>query len=123
MNIRHVQQSIRYAWRGVRHVYRHEQNFRIQVSIGVLVIALMFVFGLNRLEKVVILLLVISVLSLELLNSALEKFIDVMKPRLHSQVEVVKDIMAAVVLCTSAGALLIGVLLFWPHVVEFIERL
>lgn len=70
---------------------------------------------------IVILLLVLSVLILELLNSALEKFLDILKPRLQLHVARVKDIMAAMVLLASIGALVIGGMIFLPYIIEIIR--
>ena len=123
MNITRLRDSIRYAWKGMRYVYRHEQNFRFQTAIAVVVLAATFFFDLTTLETLIVLLLVTAVLSLELLNSAFETYIDVLRPRLHSQAEVVKDIMAAVVLCVSLGAVVVGLVIFIPHIVEFAGRL
>lgn len=117
MEIRRLQKSFSDAWHGVKYVYQHEQNFKIQLFLGAIVIALMLLLQLRKSEMVVILLLVLLVLILELLNSALEKFLDILKPRMHLQVALVKDIMAAMVLSASMGAILIGGLIFFPYIV------
>lgn len=113
-----VFKSFRDAGRGVAYVFRHEQNFRIQLCFALVVIAAMFVFGLRTSEMVVVLLLIVLVLLLEFLNSAFEKFIDIVKPRLAYQVEVIKDILAAMVLFASLGASVIGLIIFWPHILR-----
>jgi len=90
----------------------------MQFFISVLVLALMFFLNLSKGEIIVILFLVLLVLILELLNSAIEKFLDVIKPRMDLQVALVKDIMAAMVLLASTAALLIGLVVFLPHVID-----
>lgn len=117
MNLKRLQQSFKDAWHGIKYAYKHEQNFRIQLFIGILIIILMLALGLRKSEMVVILLLVFLVLILELLNSVLEKFLDILKPRMHLQVALVKDIMAAMVLFASLGAILIGGLIFFPYII------
>jgi len=115
MSIKRLLKSFQDAVRGIVYVFKHEQNFRIQITIGILVIVLALLFKVRRSELLLLLLLVISVLVLELLNSAVEKFADVLKPRLSFQIEVIKDIMAAVVLVASFGATFIGLIIFWPY--------
>ena len=115
MSLKRLLKSFKDAGRGVSYVFKHEQNFRIQVLMGILVIVAAFLFEVSRSELLLLLLLVISVLVLELINSAVEKFADVLKPRLSFQIEVVKDIMAAVVLLASFGAVIIGIIIFWPY--------
>jgi len=115
MSLKRLLKSFKDASRGIIYVFKHEQNFRIQIVMGILVIIVAFLFEVGRSELLLLLLLVISVLVLELINSAVEKFADVLKPRLSFQIEVIKDIMAAVVLLASFGAVIIGVIIFWPY--------
>jgi diacylglycerol kinase len=114
-----VLQSISYAWSGVLYVIRHELNFRIQLFASMVVFVSAWLFNIRRSEIIVLSLLVLLVLILELLNSAVEKIIDVVKPRRDLHAEQVKDIMAAAVLVASLGAGSIGVVIFWPYVVEY----
>lgn len=116
MNFRRLQQSFSDAWRGISYVYKHEQNFKIQLFFGILIVVLMLVLQLRKSEVIVILLLILLVLILELLNSALEKFLDILKPRMHLQAALVKDIMAAMVLSASVGSILIGSMIFFPYI-------
>lgn len=118
MNIKKLFKSILNAIKGVRYVFLHEQNFRIQIFFTIIVLCLAWFFGLRKSEWIVILLLILLVLILELLNSAVEKLSDIVTPRLSNQIKVVKDIMAAVVLISSIGAFLIGLIIFWPYVIE-----
>jgi diacylglycerol kinase len=118
MNFSRFIDSVRYAWRGLRYVYAHEQNFRIQLLIAVLVCVLMWFLGMHRGEIVVVCLIILLILLLELLNSAFERFIDILKPRLHFQVEIVKDIMAAAVLIAGFGAVVIGGIIFYPYIID-----
>ena len=113
--IKNFFKSLHYAARGLRYVFKHEQNFRIQVIISCLVVIFMFWFPLSTREIVMIIILITMVLTMEILNTALERFADLLKPRLHEYVSVIKDIMAAAVLLTSLSAGIIGGIIFIPH--------
>ena len=76
----------------------------------------MYVYDLSRLESVALILVIISVLILEALNTIFEHLSDILKPRLHDYIKIIKDIMAAVVLMASIGAIIIGLMIFWPHI-------
>ena len=121
MSPKRLLKSFQDAGRGIAYVFKNEQNFRIQMVVGILVILTAILFEVSRSELLLLLLLVISVLVLELLNSAVEKFADVLKPRLSFQIEVIKDIMAAVVLVASLGATFIGFIIFWPHLFALVS--
>lgn len=96
-----------------------EPNFRIQLWIGGLVIFFTLVLGVHRTEALLVYALIVLVLILELLNSAVEKLLDILKPRREYQVEITKDIMAGVVFCAAIGAVVIGVIIFLPYVMVF----
>ncbi len=122
MKIKQMFKSIGYAGRGLFYVLKHEQNFRIECASAIAILVVSFYFGISRAEFIIVLLLIVLVLMLELLNSALEKFVDLLKPRLHTQVGVLKDIMAAMVLIASVGAAIIGIIIFWPYFIETFFR-
>ncbi len=115
MKFTQLRKSIRYALSGLRYVFRNEQNFRIQIIATVFVLLLSYFFEVRKYEFIVLILLSFVVMSLELVNSSLEKFFDVVNPRLKDQVRVAKDIMAGAVLFASLFAGLVGLIIFWPY--------
>ncbi|MBU2542206.1 diacylglycerol kinase [Patescibacteria group bacterium] len=121
MNFKQLFQSFKNAWWGVKYVFKNEQNFRVQLFIAFLVILASFVLKISRAEYILIFLIIILIIILEFLNSAVEKFIDVLKPRLSFQIKAVKDIMAATVFLASLGSLGIGTIIFWPYLLRFLE--
>lgn len=115
--------SFRYSLKGLSQIFREEHSFRIQVFIGLLVLILSLCFNIKVWELVIVILVMALIFVLELVNSVLERFADVFKPRLHPFVEEVKDIMAAVVLIFSAGAILIGLLIFMPYFINLFNNI
>src|SRR3989338_10703732 len=93
--------SFSHALRGVCVVFKTEQSFRIQTGIAFLVLLLALFFHIQAFEWIILLLLVGSVLSLELINSIFERIVDTFKPRIHPVVKDIKDIMAGAVLLGS----------------------
>ncbi|MEK7508478.1 MAG: diacylglycerol kinase, partial [Patescibacteria group bacterium] len=98
---------------------KEEQNFRIQLMAALAIIVLMFVLPVKNWEKVALLLVTAFVLVLELINSIMERLVDMLKPRLHVYVESIKDIMAAAVLLASLTALAVGFIIFIPYFINF----
>ncbi|MFH1078374.1 MAG: diacylglycerol kinase family protein [Patescibacteria group bacterium] len=115
--------SLGNAWRGLCVAFRTEQSFRLQLAIGLLVFAAVWFFPLGSVERVVLLLAIGAVLVLELVNSMVERMVDLFKPRLHAYVRDIKDLMAAAVLLASATAAIVGLLVLWPHVLRALQRL
>lgn len=113
--LKHFMESKNHAWRGIHYTFRHEPNFRIQTVIAIAVIILGWYVGLTTYEMIVLLFLVVSVLTLELFNTTIETLADVVKPRLHEQVKLVKDIAAGMVLLASIASIVIGGMIFYPY--------
>jgi diacylglycerol kinase len=116
LKVKRLLKSFSYAVRGLKKTYKEEQNLRVQSFVGFLALLLALFFRLDRVEISIILFLVILVLLMELANSAVERIADLLKPRINNYVKEIKDIMAAAVLLASIGAVIIGILIFWPHV-------
>ncbi len=107
--------SFIYAFRGFTKTWREEQNLRLQSLFALLVIVLGIYLGLERLEWVAVVLAISLVLLMELVNSAVERITDVLKPRINGYVKEIKDIMAGAVMFSSVVAVVIGILVFLPY--------
>ncbi len=115
--------SFKTALEGLGFVFRNEPNFRLQIIFGVFALFLAYIFEIRISEWIIVILLIIMVLVMEILNTALEQFTDLLKPRLHHYVKAIKDVMAAAVLTMAFGALLVGVIIFWPYLSNIINEL
>lgn len=110
--------SFGYAFRGIRIAWRSQKNFRIHVVAAVLVVCAAFFFRVTAIEWAILLFAIIAVVTLETLNTIIERFIDVLSPRYSAHVEVIKDLTAAAVLIAATGAAIIGILIFGPHLLS-----
>ncbi len=115
LNFKIIIKSFQYAFKGLKYALWQEQNFQIQIIIASAVIILMIYVRVKIWEAIILLLVIIFVLVLELLNSIFEKMIDILKPRVHHYVKIMKDMMAAAVFLASLGALIVGLLIFLPY--------
>ncbi len=113
--------SFSFAARGFRYVLRGERNFQIELLVAGLVILGMFVFDLSVPERIALVLCIVWVLTLELINTAVERMMDVLQPRIHPYARIIKDVMAAAVLVSSAGAFLVGLIIFIPKIFDLVS--
>ncbi|MGC9049142.1 MAG: diacylglycerol kinase family protein [Patescibacteria group bacterium] len=116
MNIHNLQRSFHDAFRGLVYTFRYELSFRCQTLIAIIVLFLAFYFPLRMYERVVVILLVVLVLILELVNSVVERIIDLFRPRIDHVAKIIKDIMAGAVLLSAIFSAIIGWIIFWPHI-------
>ncbi len=113
--LRGLRASFAYAWAGLRYAWKNQRNFRLEVYIGTFALGMALWLQVNL---VPVLLLLALVLGLELLNTALEAVVDLASPHYHPLAKAAKDIAAGGVLIVCIIAVLIGVLLFLPPLVE-----
>ncbi len=109
------------ALAGFKETIISEKSFKIMLFIGALVVAVMFYFPTSRLEKIILLLSIFSVLILELINSAVERILDVVTTERDERIRVIKDLMAAIVLLASLGSAVVGTLIFLPYVLGLLK--
>jgi len=114
-NFKKLFKSFRHAFRGLKYVLKNEQNFQLEILGGIFVVILMYLFPTSGLEKIALFIAIFAVLVIELINTIFERVVDILKPRVHPYAQVVKDIMAAAVLLSSVGAVIVGVGIFYPY--------
>jgi diacylglycerol kinase len=112
--------SLRHALRGILYAFRHERNFRIESVAAVGAGVLAIILPLSSAERAAIFLVIALVFALEIINTAFERAMDIMKPGIHPYVKVVKDLAAGAVLTVSLLAVVIGAVIFIPHITELL---
>ena len=108
-------ESFRCAFRGVGTLLSSQHNARIHLLATVGVCGIGLLVGISRLEWVAIAVAIVLVWVAEALNTAFEFLCDVASPEFHPLVRKGKDVAAAAVLLSAAGAVAIGLLVFLPH--------
>ena len=112
-------ESLRCAMEGLREAWRVQVNFRLQVYLGTVVVAFGVWVQLSLLEWLWVSFAIGLVLFAELMNTAIEQTVDlVVELRLDPQARRIKDISAGCVLVAASIAVVIGLLIFLPHVVR-----
>lgn len=108
--------SFGYAFKGIAAAWKGQSNLKIQAAIGALAIVAGFYFGITNVEWYVLLILIGGVLSLELVNTALEEMVNLVTREHHPLAGKIKDVAAAAVLIFSIIAAVVGVLIFSQYI-------
>lgn len=116
--IKQFSRSLSHAFRGLKYTIKNEKNFQNELFFGFLVVGAMIYFGTTRTETVVLIIIIMAVLIMELLNTIMERVVDILEPRVHPYARLIKDLMAASVLLTSILAVIIGLIIFVPHILK-----
>lgn len=96
---------------------RCQHNAWIHAAATFGAIALGFFFNLSRFEWCWIVVAIAIVWTAEALNTAFEFLADAATPDFHPIVRDAKDVAAGAVLITAIAAVIIGTIVFWPHLV------
>ncbi len=108
--------SLKHALRGVWHAGLTERNFQIELLATCVVLILMYTLPVTLDERVSLVLVIVGVLVIELVNTAIERVVDMLKPRVHPYARIAKDVMAWAVFVASVGAVIIGFIIFSPYI-------
>ncbi len=115
--------SAGYALRGLKHAFRSERNIRIEFICTLLICAAGYYFEITKTEWLIICLNIGTVLTAELLNTAIEKSCDLVSQEIDQSIKVIKDISAGGVLIMAAVAAVCGLIIFLPYIIRFTEAL
>ena len=109
-----VAKSFSYAFQGILSAIKAERNLKIHFFTSVIVISISLWLGLSTMEWLFILLAIGGVLSLELLNSAVERVVDLVTEEVHPLAKQAKDMAAGAVLVYAFLSVVIGLIIFLP---------
>jgi diacylglycerol kinase (ATP) len=107
--------SFRYAFAGVGYLLWTQRNAKIHTALGLAAVALGFLLRIERGEWLALVLTIVLVLAAEGVNTAVEAAVDLASPAYHPLAKVAKDVAAGTVLLTAIGAVIVGLILFLPH--------
>ena len=117
-----VASSFRYAFAGLRYLLWTQRNAKIHTALGLAAVALGLVLGIDRYEWLTLTLTIAIVLAAEGVNTAIEAAVDLASPSYHPLAKIAKDVGAGTVLLTAIAAVIVGMLLFLPHLLSFVLR-
>lgn len=105
--------SFRYAANGIRAAIREERNMRFHLCAAAYVFLFSLFYDFGKTEYMLIVLMVCGVLTLELVNSSIERAVDKPSRGHYWTAGAAKDMAAGAVLVFSIGCAVCGVMLFW----------
>ena len=115
--------STLFALQGIKYFFILDRNAKIQIGMGVIVITLGITVSLPSFQWLFVLLCIGFVISLEMINSAIERYCDLVTTDFHPGIKIIKDVAAGAVLVASIMSLIIGLIIFIPALVKFLNQL
>lgn len=113
--------SFIYGFNGIKILIQEEHNSRIHLFFAILVIIAGFYFRITSGEWVAIIFSIGFVISLEIVNSAIEAVCDFISIERHETIKKIKDLSAAAVLVGAISTAMIGIIIFLPKLLKIIK--
>jgi diacylglycerol kinase len=111
--------SVSFALNGLKRAWQ-ERNFKIHIVIAIITIIFGFIFKLQAIEWAVVLICIASVLSLEIINTAIEHLVNLIEPNYNPKAGVIKDLAAGAVLVFSIISVIIGIMIFGKYALDLL---
>ncbi|MBA9025474.1 MULTISPECIES: diacylglycerol kinase family protein [Bacillaceae] len=112
-----LNKSFGYAFSGIIQAIKSERNMKIHVVTALIVICFGFYFSLSGIEWLFILLAISGTITLEMVNSSIERAIDLATDQIHPLAKEAKDFAAGAVLIYAIFSVIIGIIIFLPKIV------
>ena len=113
--------SFGYAFQGIFTCVKKERNMKIHMAAAILVVILGSILKLSVTEWCICLVLFGMVMSLELVNTAVEAVVDLVTKDRHPLAKIAKDTAAGAVLIAAIMAAITGAIIFIPKIISFLS--
>jgi len=113
-----LDESICFALSGIWQAVKSERNVKIEIGFAVSVAFAGFLFGISQTEWLALIIMIFTVISAEVLNSAIEGVCNVVRDEDHLSYEktrVARDMAAGAVLLLAMGSVVLGLVIFLPY--------
>jgi len=107
------------AIEGILIASKTERHLKFHLNVAVALLILCLIFGINRWEFVILILMATIVITAELFNSAVESVVDIISPQKQDGARMAKDIAAGAVLVPSVVSLVAAYFILKPYVIGF----
>ncbi len=110
--------SFKYAFEGIHYAFKNDQNLLAHLLVAFLVINASMALRVSPYEMGILGLTIMMVIIAEMVNSAIEKMVDLITKEHRQEAKIAKDVSAGMVLLTAIAAMIIGTLIFVPYLIK-----
>ena len=114
-------ESFAHAVDGISYTVNHERNFRIEICFAIAVSIASYLFKVTIIEWCILILTIGIVLALEIINTAIERSVDLVTKQYAELAKIAKDASAGAVLVMSFISVIIGILIFLPRILDLLR--
>ncbi len=100
------------------YALKENQNLRIHFIVAFFVALAAIFFKVNGFEMGILGVIILLVIAAEMINSAIEQMVDLITTEHRKEAQIAKDVAAGMVLVTATGSVIVGILIFAPHILK-----
>lgn len=119
-SIRNRLKSFGFAFNGLKSLFKNEHNARIHFLATIVVCLLGWFFKVNLYEWISLSIVIAMVWMAELFNTAMEEICNLISKEKNPKIKIIKDLAAGGVLVSAVCALVVGLVIFVPKIIDFI---
>ena len=116
INLKKLGRSFKIGFSGLIYAFKNENTIKVGVIVSIIMLFVTFYFPLTAVERSIIILSIIFVMGAELINTQIEKILDVVDEDYNHKIKIIKDISAGAVLLSIIGTGVIGVLILLSNI-------
>jgi len=116
ISLKKLGKSFKVAFSGLKIAIKEENTIRAGICISVVMFFLMFYFPLLSIERAMVILCIFLVLSIELMNTQVERVTNLIDSNHNPKIRMIKDLAAAAVLMSIIGAGIVACFIFLPYI-------
>ena len=108
--------SFQHAFCGILTSFVIGRNIKVHYTAALAAVLGGLSFGISKVELLIILLISAQVICLEMVNTAIERTVDLVTSEYHIYAKIAKDVAAGAVLVADIFATIIGGIIFLPYI-------
>lgn len=107
---------------GITVALKSEKNMRFHLFCSIIVLLAAYYFSITKTEWLFILFVIVGIFALELMNSAIERVVDLVTAEYHPLAKQAKDLAAGSVFVYAVLSVAIGIIIFFPYIQKLLYK-
>lgn len=113
-------ESFNNAINGIIYALKTEIKMKFHLIFAISILLFSMIVDISKIEIIIIIIMITLVISLELINTAIENTVDYISPEYSLQAKIIKDISAGAVLISALSSLAVAYLIFYDRIILFL---
>ena len=118
---RSIVKSFKYAFMGIGFMLRTSVNIPLYFTFTLVVVVFGIYFQISSYEIGWILIMALLVVCMEMINTAMEEIVNLIKKEHSTEGKIVKDVAAGMVLLTTISYIIVVLFIFIPYIIRYFK--